>query len=198
MIKALIYDFETLSQNPEKAAIISMAVMVFDLDIAERKGYTYEELLDTTRYMKFDVAEQIKKFDREIELKTLEWWQEQGRAASKELKPSKFDVSVTEIQPLIKSLMMQHDIKYVFTRNNTFDPVIFHGICRKTDVIIPYPWWVIRDTKSFIMGLTYGHNIKDDFIPEEAEGLYVKHDPRHDITLDVMRIQTILSAKFGE
>jgi hypothetical protein len=198
MNKALIYDFETLSQNPEKAAVISLAVMVFDLDIAESKGYDYETLLDSTRYMKFNVAEQIEKFDREIEMKTLNWWKEQGAAAVKELKPSKFDVSITEIQPLIKSLTTQHEIKYVFTRNNTFDPVIFHGICRKTEAIIPYPWWTIRDTKSFIMGLTYGHKLKDDFIPTEAEGLYVKHDPRHDIVLDVMRIQTILSAKFGE
>ena len=104
MNKALIYDFETLSQNPEKAAIISLAVMVFDLDIAESKGYDYETLLDATRYMKFNVAEQIEKFDREIEMETLNWWKEQGAAAVKELKPSKFDVSITEIQPLIKSL----------------------------------------------------------------------------------------------
>jgi hypothetical protein len=198
MNKALIYDFETLSQNPEKAAVISMAVMVFDLDIAEKGAYSYKSLLNSTHYMKFDVSDQVKNLDREIELKTLEWWREQGADAIKELKPSSKDVHITEMQPLIKSLMMQNDIRYVFTRNNTFDPVIFHGICRKTDVIIPYPWWTIRDTKSFIMGLTYGHNIKDDFIPLEAEGLYVKHDPRHDIVLDVMRIQAILSAKFGE
>ncbi len=198
MTKAIIYDYETLSQNPEKAAVISMAALVFDMNLLEEGKYDYRWLLEEAKYLKFNVADQVKNFDREIELKTLEWWREQGEAAVKELKPSSRDVDLKEMHTLIKGMMLENNISYVFTRNNTFDPVIFHGVCRKLDLIIPYPWWTIRDTKSFIMGLTYGHKIKDDFIPPGVEHLYVKHDPRHDIVLDVMRLQTILSAKFGE
>lgn len=194
MNDSIIYDFETLSQTPEDAPVISVAVLAFSLDKAERGEYEYTSLVKSAQYMKFNVEHQVKVLGRKIDTETLQWWKEQGPEAIKELKPSSADVNITEMQPLIKKIVMENNIKYVFTRNNTFDHVIFHTVCRRAGLSIPYKWWTIRDTKSFIMGLTYGHDIKDNFIPPGVDGLYVKHDPRHDISLDIMRIQTILSA----
>ena len=92
----------------------------------------------------------------------------------------------------------RNKLDYIFSRNNTFDPVIVQSICSDLNLPLPYDWWKIRDTKSFIMGLTYTAGIKDNFIPAEAEHKYVEHDPRHDVVLDVMRMQTLLFYKFGE
>lgn len=197
MEDVLIFDFETLSQSPIDAALVSCAALTCSMDIISLNGYTYEELLKRTRYIKFDVQDQVKKWNRTIQQSTLEWWSQQSKEALETIKPSKDDVSITELIPWLESGFNREVNKYVFTRNNTFDPVIIQGVCRDFNLKIPYDWWKIRDTKSFIMGLTYGSDIKDSFIPPDCENKYVKHDPRHDIVLDVMRIQTLLYYKFG-
>lgn len=192
---ALFYDFETMSQDPETAPVVSVAAGIYSMDKMENNEYDYESVLNSTHFMKFDVREQVEEYGRVIDPKTIEWWSEQGKEARETIKPLPSDKNIEELIPFLKSLIVDKNIDYVFTRNNTFDPVIVQSIVRITGQAIPYPWWAIRDVKSFIFGLTYGHNIKDSFIPPGAEGLYVKHDPRHDITLDVMRLQTILYAK---
>jgi len=192
---ALFYDFETMSQDPETAPVVSIAAGVYDMIQMEAASYSYESVLNKTRFMKFDVREQVEEYGRVIDPETIKWWSEQSKEAQETLKPLPTDKNIEELIPFLKDLIADKNIDYVFTRNNTFDPVIVQSIVRVTKQKIPYPWWAIRDVKSFIFGLTYGHNIKDSFIPPDVEGLYVKHDPRHDIALDVMRLQTILHAK---
>ena len=58
----------------------------------------------------------------------------------------------------------------------------------------PYKWWDIRDTISFIEGLSYGADIKNNFIPDDLKEAFVAHDPRHDVAMDVMRMQTLIEA----
>ena len=194
----LIFDFETLSQNPIDGVVVSLALLTFSENTMLRNGYSYEELLENTKFVKFDVSDQVNKWNRRIEESTLEWWSQQTKEARASIKPSSTDVSITEMIPWISRQFDRQKIKTVFTRNNTFDPVIIQSVCRDFSTPIPYDWWKIRDTKSFIMGLTYGTDIRDSFIPLECENKYVKHDPRHDIVLDVMRLQTIMYHKFGD
>jgi hypothetical protein len=197
-MKAFIFDFETLSQNPIDAAVVSCAGLNFDLKIAERNGYTYEELLGDVQFMKFSVKEQVERWNRKIEESTLEWWMQQSKEARASIKPSANDYSLMTLLPWLEEQIDCKNTSVIFTRNNTFDPVIVQSISQDFKQTMPYDWWSIRDTKSFIDGLTYGSGIKDSFIPPEAEGKYVKHDPRHDVVLDVLRLQTILHHKFGE
>jgi hypothetical protein len=59
----------------------------------------------------------------------------------------------------------------------------------------PYPWWNVRDTRSFIEGLSFGSDLKNNFMPPELEGRKLDiHDPRVDIAIDVLRIQTLVRA----
>ena len=194
----LFYDFETLSQDPETAPIVSLASIIVTMENIESNKYSYEELLSETKFIKFDVKDQVVNWKRVIDPKTIEWWEQQEPAARATLKPTANDKPITDMITFLKDQIADKNIEYVFTRNNTFDPVIVQSIVRATGETIPYPWWTIRDVKSFIFGLTYGHNIKDSFIPPLAEGKYVKHDPRHDIVLDVLRLQTVIHAKFGD
>lgn len=194
----LIFDFETLSQNPINGALVSCALLTFDMDVLNLNGYTYEELLSKVMYFKFDVKDQVDKWNRRVDPKTLDWWQQQSKEALATIKPSKYDEPLTEFMPWFTSHFERDKLQYVFTRNNTFDPVIIQSICNDLHLPIPYDWWKIRDTKSFIMGLTYGTDIRDSFIPPDAENKYVKHDPRHDVVLDVMRLQTLIYHKFGD
>jgi hypothetical protein len=58
----------------------------------------------------------------------------------------------------------------------------------------PYDWWSVRDTISYIEGLSHGIDIDTGFIPEGLAEHFVKHDPCHDIAMDVMRMQVIVQA----
>lgn len=196
--KALIYDIETLATNPFNCVLVSMAALVFDIKTLERAEYDYESLVELANFQKYNVEDQVKNYNRKIDPDTLDWWKEQGKEAIKKLKPSDEDVSITEAMRLLTSLIVENNIDYVFTRNNSFDPVIIRSISEATGIPMPYGWWKIRDTKSFIMGLTYEMNIRDDFIPPGLEGKFIKHDPRHDIAMDIMRLQTILHAKMSD
>lgn len=196
--KAFFYDFETMSQDPETAPVISVAAALVDMNNVETGQYDYEMILDMCRFMKFDVEDQVLNYSRVVDPKTIEWWAEQDKEALETIKPTKLDKSIELLIPFLKEMIESVNIDYVFTRNNTFDPIIVQSICRQTGQKIPYPWWAIRDVKSFIFGYTYGHNIKDSFIPPNIKSQIVKHDPRHDIALDVMRLQTLLSANYGE
>jgi len=198
MSDAFIFDFETLSQNPIDAAVVSCASLVFSMDVVESNGYTYEELLGKVQFRKFSVKDQVERWNRKIEQSTLDWWAQQSKEARASIKPSPEDYTINTLIPWLESQFNREKNKFVFTRNNTFDPVIVQSISKDFIQPVPYDWWKVRDTKSFIMGLTYGADIKDSFIPPEAEGKYVKHDPRHDVVLDVLRLQTILFHKFGE
>lgn len=199
MDNAVIYDFETLSQNPIDAALISCAMLSFDMELLKNNGYTYEELLSKSQYIKLDVQDQVKNWNRKVDPATVEWWSKQDKGAISKIKPSKDDVPLSEfLDWFVDKSIDNKQAKFYFTRNNTFDPVILQSICTSMKEPMPYIWWKIRDTKSFILGLSYELNIRDDFIPPDCEGKYVKHDPRHDVVLDVMRMQILLHSKFGE
>lgn len=199
MDDAFIYDFETLSQNPIDGVVVSVAFLNFSFDKLEKNAYDYDYLLNNTIFIKFDVQEQVEKYGRKIEESTLDWWKQQDKEALKKLKPLDTDVSISRLGPLFEvSIRNKQNVKTFFTRNNTFDPVILYSITKYFNQPMPHDWWKIRDTKSFIDGLTYGSGIKDSFIPPLAENKYIKHDPRHDVVLDVLRLQTLLYHKFGE
>ena len=185
-----IYDFETLSQNPQDGVVLSMAMLNWDPKIK----YTYHELVNSAAYIKFDVAEQVEKYDRKISPSTLAWWGEQNKEAQKALKPSSNDKSITELYDFYCDNMTASADALVYTRRNTFDPVFMLSVMNSVGRDLPYAWWDVRDTISYIEGLTYGADTDHRFIPEGLKDKFVAHDPRHDIAMDVMRIQTLMSA----
>jgi hypothetical protein len=57
--------------------------------------------------------------------------------------------------------------------------------------IDPFHWKTVRDTRSMIEGMAFGMEIDNGFEIKEVGDKFVKHDPRHDIALDVLRMQTL-------
>lgn len=190
---AVIYDFETLSQDASKCVVVSCAMTTFSLEGLAEGYYTFDKLVKQIQNIKFKVQEQVEEYNLEIDPETLEWWSEQTKEARALIKPSSEDVSIDRMIHWFNSQVELNDVRIVYTRNNTFDPIILKNICEITNHKFPYPWWMIRDTKSTIDGLTWHHDIKDSFIPPNCEG-YVKHNPAHDIALDIMRLQTLVQA----
>lgn len=189
----VIYDFETMSQNPVDGVVVSFAMASYDPQRFADNPYTYQEILDKTHYMKFDVEDQVKNYNRKIEKATLEWWSQQNKEAQKKLAPSADDKSIADLYGFF-IINKPVNLNKVYTRRNTFDPIFMTSLMKATGNPEPYDWWSVRDTISYIEGLSYGVDLNPGFIPEGLEDKFVKHDPTHDIAMDVMRMQAIVQA----
>jgi hypothetical protein len=189
----VIYDFETMSQNPVDGVVVSFAMASYDPQRFADNPYTYQEILDKTQYMKFDVEDQVKNYNRKIEKDTLEWWSRQNKEAQKKLAPSADDKSIADLYGFF-IVNKPVNLNKVYTRRNTFDPVFMTSLMKATGNPEPYDWWSVRDTISYIEGLSYGVDLNPGFIPEGLEDKFVKHDPTHDIAMDVMRMQALVQA----
>lgn len=189
-----IFDFETLSQNPQNGVVISMAMLNFSTyKFVDETPYTYEDLLEKCDYIKFDVKDQVTNWGRKIEKETVEWWKNQSTEAQNTIKPMSTDQSIADLYGFFV-VNKATNMSKVYSRRNTFDPIFMTSLMKATGNPEPYDWWLVRDTISYIEGLSHGIELKDNFIPEGLEEKFVKHDPRHDIAMDVMRIQTLVRA----
>ena len=187
----VIYDFETLGKNPRESVVLSMAALPFNEDrFISDNPYTYEELLNSTKFIKFNAQEQVAVYKRKIDNETLEWWSKQSAEARKSLTPAADDAHLVELYPFIMDLIDNpSNAKKVYTRGNTFDPLFLESLLENLGKNDPFPWWNMRDTRSMIEGMSYGANIKNSFIPDDLKPVFVAHNPIHDVSMDVMRIQ---------
>ena len=188
----LVYDYETLSTDVTEAPVLSLACLRYDESrFASDNPYSFDELLNATRFYKFSIAAQITKYGRVINKDTLAWWGSLPIALREaQMSPMESDLSITELPDILKEDAKGTD--RIFTRGNTFDPMITTSLCKTLGVAEPYQWWNIRDTRSYIEGLSYGAEIKNSFMPEGLEGKFVMHDPQHDIVVDVLRMQELI------
>ena len=192
MDNAVIYDFETLSQDQINGVVTCLAILKFDESRFVGKPYTFKELTDDAKVIKFNVEEQVKKYERKIDKSTLDWWSGQGDEAKEWILPSDNDKDISELYDFFVESMGSTATK-VYTRGNTFDPILLETIMNQTHKPMPYNWWEVRDTRSVIEGLAWGSDLENKFIPPDCEEA-TKHNPTHDIALDVMRIQALAQA----
>lgn len=194
-MNTLIYDFETLSQEPVDGVAVCFAFMTYDENrLSSNNPYEYEELLELAELIKFNVEEQVEIYNRKIESDTLIWWKGQSPEARKILNPSEDDVSITELPDILLSKVNFGNLKKAYTRGNTFDPIMLRWLHKNVGKTDPTPWWIVRDTRSMIEGLSFGTNLKNNFVPEGLEDKFVAHDAKHDIVMDVMRMQVLTQA----
>lgn len=198
MSECVIYDFETLSQDTRNGVVLSFAILQYTEKRFFDTPYTFEELVATSHFIKFDVQEQVKKYGRKIDKGTLDWWSQQGDEAKKQLVPSSEDKSIAELYDFIdERITDRKNIRKTFTRGNTFDAMFLEYLMRDTGKSDPFHWSTIRDTRSMIEGMTFGLDISNSFVPNELKNNFVKHDPRFDVAMDVMRMQILAQAFFS-
>ena len=191
---SIIFDFETLSTDRVNGVVLSLALLEFKEErFTEKTAYSYTELLEMSRYIKFDVADQVKNGKRKIDQDTLEWWGQQSETAQKQLIPSQHDKPLADLIPWLSS-NINGSVSNVYSRGNTFDPIFVDYIASQYHQVVPWPHWSIRDTRSMIDGMAWGSNLSNGFVPEGLGEQFVAHDPQHDIVMDVMRLQTLAIA----
>ena len=193
MDDCVIYDFETLGQDQRNSVVLSFAMITFSERHYKSDPYDYLELVNKAKFIKFDVASQVEA-GRKINLETLKWWKDQGDEAQKQLRPLLDDKPLSDLVPFIKQHTSDCRIKKSFTRGNTFDPMFLQYIAEETGEKDPFHWRTVRDTRSMIEGMSFGMKLDNGFTPGGLENQFVKHDPRHDIAMDVMRMQLLAQA----
>ena len=193
MDDCVIYDFETLGQDQRNSVVLSFAMITFSERHYKSDPYEYLELVNKAKFIKFDVEDQVNN-GRKINKETLVWWQEQGREAQKQLRPTSNDKPLSELYSFIKKNTEDCKIKKSFTRGNTFDPMFLQYIMEETGNKEPFHWRTVRDTRSMIEGMSFGMKLDNSFTPGETENQFIKHDPRHDIAMDVLRMQLLAQA----
>ena len=194
MNECVVYDFETLGQDQQNSVVISFAMLPFSEKRFIDEPYTYEELVSDCKYIKFEVEEQVTSFGRKINIETVKWWNEQGEEAKKQIRPSPDDKSITELYDFIVNSIDCTKVKKSFTRGNTFDPMFLQYLMRNTGHSDPFHWRTVRDTRSMIEGMSFGMKLDNGFTPGDLVSKFVKHDPCHDVAMDVVRMQLLAQA----
>ena len=198
MNECVIYDFETLGQDQLRSVVVSFAMLSFSEKRYIENPYSYEELVDSCKYIKFDVEEQTTYFNRKISIDTVKWWNSQGAEAKKQIAPREDDKSILELYEFIINNCECLKIKKSYSRGNTFDPMFLQYLMEQTEHTDPFHWNTVRDTRSMIEGMSFGMNLNNGFTPSDLVSKFVKHNPCHDVAMDVMRMQLLVQATLGK
>jgi hypothetical protein len=188
----LIYDFETLSLDRVNGVVVNLAVLEFDETRFKDNPYTFSELVSLTRFIKFDTLKQ-KNRGRTVDQSVLSWWKTLPSDISNQIIPTPDDKDTSTLPDFFAQFNWP-EINRVFTRGNTFDPIILEYLLKETNTPLPYDYWKLRDTRSFLDAFLYNTPYNDRFMPDNLDIPFQKHNPLHDVSIDVMRLQTILKA----
>lgn len=197
-----IFDYETLGQNVMSCPIIDCAYFIFDWERFEsNEPYDFDELVANIKHIKVSVQDQVENYKYKIEKSTLDWWSQQAPEVRANIKPKPTDVSLEEYFNEIMSYLESHEpVKYWWSRANTFDPIITQRIAQdlkqSTRMGKNLPYWLVRDTRTFIDAKTGFAPKMNSFIPAQNSDAWNKkfkaHNCIHDIAADILRLQALV------
>lgn len=179
-------DIETTGTESD-AAVLSVALVYFD----ETKQYTFEQLIDNSCFVKFNLKEQIKNYKRTVEKETLDWWKKQCKIAQEiSLMPSDNDVTVKEGIKILRQYAKDNSVnekELIWTRGS-LDQIVLDSLFRSAGEEHLFKYSHYRDMRTAI-----------DLLKETSKGGYCevldldmnkvfKHTPVHDCALDVMML----------
>lgn len=179
-------DLETLS-NKENAVVLSLAVLHFK----ETETYTYQQLLDNTCFVKFKLKEQIEVYNRVTNKDTIDWWKKQCEIVKNvSLVPSKDDLAAIDGLTVAMDYIKTHsgDKEEIVWTRGSLDQFALDSLC--DDVKVPYLFGYsqYRDFRTAIDLLKETSKRGYCNVPNFDRNLVIKHDPVHDVALDVMML----------
>lgn len=180
-----MFDIETL--GVESTCVILSASIIH---VADGQKPTYQDLIDSALFVKFDVEEQIKQLKRTIDKGTIEWWSKQHDYVKKvSLTPSKDDVAAAEGIALINQYIASHGgANQLFWARGSLDQMGIDSLCKAAglDLITRFNNWRDVRTAVDIMCSTAkdGYCQVKDFDKNDV----TKHHPTHDCAYDIMML----------
>lgn len=197
-----ILDYETIGQDIFSAPVVNCSYFVFDWDrFTSDNPYTFNELVQSIKLAKFDLKWQAEH-GYTFKAEDLDWWKEQGAEALKQLAPSADDITITLFCSNLYDYILAEakgGVKGWWSRSNSFDPIFLARNFRdfssreKLDFILPY--WLVRDTRTYIDTRFDFKLKKNAFIPIDDKELwekhFVHHNSIHDLAADILRLQRL-------
>ena len=181
-----VLDIETLGVE-STSVILSLAIVHFD----ETEQYTFDELVKKTCFVKFDASDQIKTYKRTVDKGTIDWWKTQDQDIRKlSVSPSEIDVSAEKGIKTVKEYIRENSTnnKEICWIRGTIDQTCTESLCRAMGVPPLFEYYQFRDIRTAL-----------DLIKETTKRGYCKipdfdiknvdkHNPIHDVSLDVMML----------
>ena len=144
----LIFDFETLSNIPNNAPVISIGAVAGKW----KDNDTVETLRQSGFYRNIDAIHQVKDLGLSPSDSTVKWWSEQGTEAQKVLKATdkiSIEQTIHEFNEWCTENKVTHNT-LVWLRAPHFDYVIYDNLVKKTglNTYEPFSHWKVRDTRT--------------------------------------------------
>jgi hypothetical protein len=187
----IIFDLETL--DTESTAVVFSLGAVYHDGISE---LSYQNLIDTGIFIKFDVREQIVDYKRTRNKSTLEWWSKQSVEARKaSVVPSASDLDVkTGLGVLYKWFKTLPDYKNeLIMARGILDQSCSESLARSAGLppILPFASW--RDIRT-AMDFMYPKNrngyvdVDTSIVPDYKRVNVIRHHPLHDSAEDACMV----------
>ena len=192
MSKICCLDIESLGVSSE-SVILSAAVAFVEVGKPE---YLFQELLDNTFSVKFQVKEQVETYNRTIDKNTIEWWKKQTEVAKNfSFFPSKKDLSASEGISLFRKYIESNcdtNSIIVFIRGS-LDQCALDSLTNQVGQQAIFPYSSYRDCRTYIECCAESSNrgyceINQNMFPDYHRDNIWKHVPVHDCVLDLMMI----------
>lgn len=194
-----LFDIETAGVE-STCVVLSAAIVYFDYETDLNKT-TYDELIERTLFVKFDVEEQVKA-GRTVDKSTMEWWKNQSDSAKKMslvADPTR-DIPVRDgIEALRKYISDKKKGEVSIWVRGSLDQMAIDSLARAFDVDPIARYNCYRDIRTAIDFLS--PNSKNGYCEVEAPvGLFdknkvVKHAPHHDVVYDLFMMVYAEGAK---
>ena len=188
-----IFDVETLGKE-SNSVILSMAACYFD----PTKDINHSVMREDAFFVKFDVADQMKRLNRKMGKTTLEWWAKQcENVRIKSFKPNpdidvKFEDGYEAMRKWAKHF--NDDKCWVFARGN-LDQLVLDSMEEQLELEPIWPfsrWRDVRTAIDFLYDTTNGY-VKVETPPwvEPFDPFLhiTKHNPIDDCIYDMMQLK---------
>lgn len=190
------FDVESLGVE-STSVVLSAAIVKFDIDpkdlpkTVDLDSY-YETLLTSALMVKFDVAEQTKKYKRTMEKETIDWWNKQGSLIKKaSFTPSDYDDSVESgILKLRNYITMFGGAKNIIWVRGSLDQMCIDSLAKSAGLQPIAPYHSYRDIRTAIDLLADSPSINGycELKYEFNKDLVHKHHPVHDVAYDSLML----------
>ena len=186
----LIFDFETLSNIPATAPVISLGAIAGKWKDCNTK----EELRQSGFYRNIDSIHQVKDLGLEPSISTMQWWASQGDEAKAVLKATD-KISIEQTIHEFNSWCGDNGVNnntLVWLRAPHFDFVIYSNLVQRTGLSTyePFSHWKIRDTRT-ACDLIYSTNrgYPPNYKELEKEYDITKHNALDDCIFEYMLLK---------
>lgn len=138
-------DMETLATGPD-CVILTFGAVKFN-------PFDKDSSMDQTIYMKLDVDEQLQ-LGRKVDDDTLAWWGKQDASIREEALGEQGRESIEVFTKTLNKFVV--GANRIWAQGPTFDIVILENLYRQLGKPIPWPFYLIRDSRTLLKALNSG------------------------------------------